>query len=158
MTAIGPVACALLALVIVVTAMLDAPARRRHAPRPAPPRRVEITDPPPPPGALTRSRTDAHANALIHAYDRMLMRRLLTPIGLPAPDPGNPGATLRLVEDPYGAITEPGGRVLLVKNPPDGPHATTALPVPPHITDPVTAAAWTYSVDRDTYLQLARRT
>jgi hypothetical protein len=35
---------------------------------------------------------------------------------------------------------------------------TVALPVPPYVDDPVEAAAWSYDVDRDTYLTLARRT
>lgn len=106
---------------------------------------------------LDRER-DAHSLAAARAYEAMLTRRLLEPVAPPAPDPGNPGAQLRLARDVYGAVTEPRGLLLLVQNPPDGLYAPLALPVPPGSDDPVTAAAWTYDVPRDTYLQLARRT
>jgi hypothetical protein len=79
-------------------------------------------------------------------------------VGSPAPDPGNPGQVLRLVEAPAGGLGD--SRVLLATDPATG--QVVALPVPVTITGPVEAAAWTYT-DPDhelpiTYTDLARRT
>lgn len=98
----------------------------------------------------------ARTLAAAHDYWRMHTERLLVDVAPPAPDPGNPGATLRLVEDPHGAITIPRGRLLLAVNPATG--LPVAVEVPPDTADPLAAAAWTYDTDPDTYRGLARRT
>lgn len=94
-------------------------------------------------------------------YETMLAEHLLIQTGPPVPDPGNPGHTLRLADDPHRAITR--GRVLLATNPANS--ELLALPVHPTSTDPLAAAAWTYDdpdspvrVDAATYARLARRT
>lgn len=90
------------------------------------------------------------------------------PVIATAADPGNPGRVLRLCRDPHGLAGRAGGRVLLAVNgsaSPDGTHTTHALPVPAHLGDPLTAAAWTYDDPDDpvrctpaTYAALTRRT
>lgn len=94
-------------------------------------------------------------------YDVMIRERMLVELGF-SHDPGNPGALLQLVADPYGVLpgSAPGGRVLLARNAPTGHGERTvhAIPVPPDITDPLAAAAWTYDVPAADYARLARRT
>ena len=72
-----------------------------------------------------------------------------------APDPGNPGAVLRLCDIPRV------GRVLLMRN--GSPDRSGALRVygelvPASIDDPVAAAAWQYGCSVNTYRRLQRRT
>jgi hypothetical protein len=109
--------------------------------------------------------TAAHDYAAAHRYEDMISAALLFPaaVATPAvPDPGNPGNPLRLLVDPHGAIApQPGGRVLLAVDPAAralGKPSLVAIPVPPHLDDPLAAAAWTYDVPPDTYAALARRT
>lgn len=77
----------------------------------------------------------------------LLDRGELVPVpgaGLVA-DPGNPGWELLLAEDRTGSL--PGVRVLLALNAAlnaDGVREVVGLLVPDHLTDPLTAAAWTY--------------
>ena len=77
-----------------------------------------------------------------------------------APDPGNPGCTLRLYEMPPG----PNGRLsrlLLVVNGSverDGNRRRYGLGVPADIDDPVAAAGWTYGLTGEQYARLVRRT
>jgi hypothetical protein len=79
-----------------------------------------------------------------------------------APDPGNPGQVLTLCDLPAAIRnTYPGPvRLLLCSNgtpEPDGTRRRFALQVPPHHTDPVTAAAELYGWTRHEYASLARR-
>lgn len=143
---IAAVACVILAAAILATVLAGSP-------RDAAAARLDAAH-----GRQHGRERAARSLAAAGAYETMLTRRLLTPAAPAVPDPGNPGAVLRLAIDVYGAVTEPRGLLLLVQNPPDGLHTPLALPVPPGVGDPVTAAAWTYDVPRDTYLQLARRT
>jgi hypothetical protein len=72
-----------------------------------------------------------------------------------APDPGNPGAELRL----YDFRQE--SRVLLAVNGSverDGTRRRYGLTVPASIADPVAAAGWTYGLSADQYSTLQRRT
>jgi hypothetical protein len=76
-----------------------------------------------------------------------------------APDPGNAPHRLELYEPPPGLV--PGSRILLMTNgSPDrsGHRRRYAELVPADIGDPVTAAAWQYGCDRETYARLVRRT
>ncbi|NUR91192.1 MAG: hypothetical protein HOY71_44560 [Nonomuraea sp.] len=71
------------------------------------------------------------------------------------PDPGNPGAELRLYDLP--GFT----RVLLAVNGSlerDGRRRRYGLMVPPDVDDPLSAAGWTYGLTGDQYSQLSRRT
>jgi hypothetical protein len=146
---IATVACGLLAVACAVAVTLDACTRPpRIDPAAVLDEFARLT--------LLELAHAAASCAAAHAYDDMLTRGLLEQSGPAVPDPGNPGAVLRLTCDTHGAITQRGGRVLLAVNPADG--LTVALPVPPYVDDPVEAAAWSYDVDRDTYLTLARRT
>ncbi|MFC4059707.1 DUF6745 domain-containing protein [Planomonospora corallina] len=72
-----------------------------------------------------------------------------------APDPGNPGAELRL----YDMRRET--RVLLAVNGSverDGRRRRYGLTVPGFLDDPVAAAGWTYGLSAEQYSLLARRT
>ncbi|WP_242902784.1 DUF6745 domain-containing protein [Actinomadura terrae] len=72
-----------------------------------------------------------------------------------APDPGNPGAELRL----YDLRRET--RVLLAVNGSverDGRRRRYGLTVPGSLDDPIAAAAWTYGLPADAYSLLVRRT
>jgi hypothetical protein len=73
-----------------------------------------------------------------------------------ADDPGNPGAVLRLYDQPNDR-----NRLLLAINGSverDGTRRQYGLRVPPWFTDPVDAAAWTYGLTGPQYAQLQRRT
>ncbi|GAB2617777.1 hypothetical protein GCM10027168_57720 [Streptomyces capparidis] len=77
-----------------------------------------------------------------------------------APDPGNPGADLRLYHLPRQVWGAPA-RVLLVVNgsaEPDGRHRRYGLSVPDTVNDPVAAAGWSYGLSGAQYARLARRT
>jgi hypothetical protein len=85
-----------------------------------------------------------------HFVDRAALRLVAD-----APDPGNPGARLRLYD--LRADT----RVLFVVNGSverDGTRRRHGLTVPGFLTDPVEAAAWTYGLTAEQYSLLARRT
>ncbi|WP_347593071.1 DUF6745 domain-containing protein [Acrocarpospora sp. B8E8] len=72
-----------------------------------------------------------------------------------APDPGNPGAELRLYD------MRKDTRVLLAINGSverDGTRRQYGLTVPGYLPDPITAAGWTYGLSAEQYSQLARRT
>lgn len=77
-----------------------------------------------------------------------------------APDPGNPGFSLRLYDSPsveWGAPT----RVLLAVNGSverDGRRRRYGLTVPASFDDPIAAAGWSYGLTGELYAQLARRT
>ena len=77
-------------------------------------------------------------------------------------DPGNPAGALALAQHRIG------GRVLLAVNAtpePDGSHRLVTVPVPTHLRDPLSAAAWTYDDETHPvrctplmYAHLTRRT
>ncbi|WP_093257971.1 DUF6745 domain-containing protein [Thermostaphylospora chromogena] len=72
-----------------------------------------------------------------------------------APDPGNPGAELRLYD------MRGNTRVLLAVNGSaerDGHRRRYGLTVPGHFSDPIAAAGWTYGLSAEQYSQLVRRT
>jgi len=72
-----------------------------------------------------------------------------------APDPGNPGAELRLYD------LRRDTRVLLAVNGSverDGRRRQYGLTVPSNFDDPVAAAGWTYGLSADQYAMLLRRT
>jgi hypothetical protein len=92
-------------------------------------------------------------------WDAYLDQARLSPVAA-RPDPGNPGASLRLYDLP-GAAGARTARILLAVNgspEPGGQHRQYALTVPADIDDPVAAAAWTYGLTAAQYAQLARRT
>lgn len=92
-------------------------------------------------------------------WDAYLDQARLSPVAA-RPDPGNPGARLRLYDLPAAAGARPA-RILLAVNgspEPGGQHRQYALTVPASIDDPVAAAAWTYGLTSAQYAQLARRT
>lgn len=77
-----------------------------------------------------------------------------------SPDPGNPGAELRLYDVPR-AVWGLAARVLLVVNGSrerDGTRRRYGLAVPRFLNDPVSAAGWTYGLTGPQYATLARRT
>jgi hypothetical protein len=99
-------------------------------------------------------------------WGRLVAAGVLRPVAAPTLDPGNPvGTRLLLVEHITGAFGE--CRVLLAVNGSpnaDGQHDPVAIPVPPHFTDPLAAAAWTYddphhplATTRAAYARLAHR-
>ncbi|MEV0997192.1 DUF6745 domain-containing protein [Nonomuraea sp. NPDC050202] len=72
-----------------------------------------------------------------------------------APDPGNPGSELRL----YDMRRET--KVLVAVNGSverDGRRRRYGLTVPGHLTDPLSAAGWTYGLSAEQYSRLLRRT
>ncbi|MBF6137261.1 hypothetical protein IU501_30245 [Nocardia otitidiscaviarum] len=77
-----------------------------------------------------------------------------------APDPGNPGAELRLYDLPRRHRRE-RSRVLLVVNGSrerDGTRRRYGLNVPEQIADPLAAAGWSYGLTGTQYASLRRRT
>jgi hypothetical protein len=128
------------------------------------------TDPPTRPGAgpvTGEAFAQVWAQAERVGWARLVAAGVLRPVAAPAIDPGNPvGARLVLVEHIGGAFGD--CRVLLALNPcpdRDGVHELVAIPVPPHFTDAIAAAAWTYDdpdhpvrTTRSTYARLTRRT
>jgi len=77
-------------------------------------------------------------------------------------DPGNPGQTITLYELPEqlaGMYGDEPVRVLLCTNATverDGTRHRFGLTVPAQISDPVAAAAWTFSLSPTQYRALAR--
>ena len=77
------------------------------------------------------------------------------------PDPGNPGAELRLYDDLPGKGWGALGRVLVVTNgtpEPGGHRRRYGINVPRDLDNPVAAAAWTYGLTGELYATLQRRT
>jgi hypothetical protein len=77
------------------------------------------------------------------------------------PDPGNPGAELKLYDDIPDKGWGAPGRVLVVTNgtpEPDGHRRRYGINVPGNFDNPIDAAAWTYGLTGELYAALARRT
>lgn len=118
-----------------------------------------ITDP-------TVDRIAGEANVEIRrcAIEAMGWDRYITAAGLSlhsaADDPGNPGQRLELFNAPADLIGTPVRVLLCVNGSPerDGTRRRYGLTVPADMDDPVSAAAWTYDLDRDGYALLTRRT
>jgi hypothetical protein len=92
-------------------------------------------------------------------WDRFVVDARLTPVGAPAPDPGNPGHHLVLYDVPEQLFDEPV-RVLLATNGTverDGTRRRFGLTVPANIRTPLDAAAWTYGLSSDDYARCQRR-
>ncbi|RJL22711.1 DUF6745 domain-containing protein [Bailinhaonella thermotolerans] len=92
-------------------------------------------------------------------WDEYIRAAGLRPVGR-APDPGNPGAELRLYDLPSFAREAPA-RLLLAVNGSlerDGTRRRYGLRVPARFDDPVAAAGWTYGLTAPQYARLARRT
>jgi hypothetical protein len=94
-------------------------------------------------------------------WDWLVDHTGIRPIAI-TPDPANPTATLNLYDlpDDLSPYDEPV-RLLLCTNAtpePDGHHRRYGLTVPATITDPLTAAAWTFNLTPDHYQQLQRAT
>ncbi|QXJ20800.1 hypothetical protein AGRA3207_001575 [Actinomadura graeca] len=94
------------------------------------------------------------------AIERMGWETFISRTGLEplaeSDDPANPGALLRLYDIPNA-----DARLLVMRNgSPDrsGAHREYAEPVPPHLDDPVEAAAWQYGCPVEVYRRLERRT
>lgn len=102
---------------------------------------------------LARWRMIEHRQALAVIAATM---RPASPRDIPGavPDPGNPGRWIYLADDRAGRRW----LVCVDGSPEGGTHQTHRIQVPAAQTDPVTAAAWTYSVSPAVYAGLARRT
>jgi hypothetical protein len=82
----------------------------------------------------------------------------LKQVGEAVPDPGNPGEDLALYDVPSKIYGTPV-RVLVCTNATverDGSRHKFGLTVPASITDPVSAAGWTFNLNPSQYAQLAR--
>jgi hypothetical protein len=91
-------------------------------------------------------------------WDRFVAEAELSQVGDTLEDPGNPGQTIALYDVPE-QIYDEAVRVLLCTNATvesDGTRRRFGLTVPANINDPISAAAWTFDVDPETYRQLAR--
>lgn len=94
-------------------------------------------------------------------WDRFVADLDLVQVGDAVPDPGNPGHTLALFEVPRGILDQRPSRVLLCTNATverDGTRRQYGLEVPPLISDPISAAAWTFGIDPYDYLTLTTAT
>ena len=77
-----------------------------------------------------------------------------------ADDPGNPGNKLKLYQVPRKFVGSEMNLLICVNTTPkrDGTIPKYGITVPVSINDAVAAAAWTFDVSRDDYLQLMRTT
>ncbi|WP_329792612.1 hypothetical protein V1227_12130 [Lentzea sp. DG1S-22] len=108
---------------------------------------------------VVRILTEPDADLRMAAADSLGWERYIAeadpPLAARAPDPGNPGFDLELYD------LWPRTRILLVVNGSverDGTRRRYGLQVGPWVRDPVQAAAETYGLRKDQYLQLLRRT
>jgi len=128
-------------------------ARAAPALRPRPVRLARRADP-----ARARRRVPPDRRRAA-GWDRFVADARLALVDGPAADPGNPGGTLSLYE--YSASVERGARLLLCSNASperDGSVRRFGLHVPTTVDDAVSAAAWTFGLDRTTYERLERAT
>jgi len=74
-------------------------------------------------------------------------------------DPGNPGAELRLYDQPTQGWGAPERVLLVVNGTPesDGHHRRYGLGVPAEIDNPIAAAGWSYGLPQEHYARLIRR-
>lgn len=89
-------------------------------------------------------------------WDRFVVDAGLSQVGATVSDPGNPGHFLALYDVPAAIYDEPV-RVLLCDNATperDGTRRRFGLTVPADISDPVSAAAWTFGLRGADYRQL----
>ena len=89
-------------------------------------------------------------------WDRFIKEGNLVQSGATVPDPANPGHVLSLYKVPM-AIVETNTHVLLCDNATperDGTRRRFGLLVPGTITDPLAAAAWTFGLPAEHYLQM----
>jgi hypothetical protein len=92
-------------------------------------------------------------------WDQFIADAHLSQVGSTVPDPGNPGHHLALYDVPE-RIYDAAIRVLLCTNGTverDGRRRRFGLTVPATITDPLSAAAWTYGVPVEQYQRLEVR-
>ena len=92
-------------------------------------------------------------------WDRFIDQAAMVPVGLPVPDPGNPGQELALYDVP-SRVYRAHVRVLLCTNGSterDGTRRRFGLTVPGHFADPVAAAAWSFGWTREQYAALEHR-
>ena len=92
-------------------------------------------------------------------WDQFVVEAELAQVGEVVDDPGNPGCTITLYDVPAAIYDEPV-RVILVTNGTTergGVRRKFGLTVPADIDDPIAAAAWTYGVTREQYLEIERR-
>lgn len=91
-------------------------------------------------------------------WPRFIEDAELSMVGDPVPDPGNPGHTLSLFDIPQQLFAE-RVRILLCTNATaerDGTRHRFGLSVPAQISDPISAAAWSFGVDPTFYRTLER--
>jgi hypothetical protein len=118
------------------------------------------------PDALTVDWILGHPNAEVRraACERIGWDRFAAQAGLAAvdrcPDPANPGHDLALYDLPEAIFERPVRLLVCVNASPDrdGTRRRFGLTVPADVPDALTAAAWTFGIDRDTYAGLTRAT
>jgi hypothetical protein len=110
---------------------------------------------------LREKNSEVRRVAIEHmGWGRFIAESGMVPCAGPVADPGNPGRTLTLYDIP-DVVYRRKVRVLLCTNgSPDrsGAERVYGLTVDGSIADPVEAAARSYRVSREEYLQLGRRT
>ena len=93
-------------------------------------------------------------------WDRFIADAGLQQVGATIADPGNSGQTLSLWDVPEQIYGDTDIRVLLCSNGTierDGTRRKFGLTVPAEISDPISAAAWGYDLDAETYAKCQRR-
>jgi hypothetical protein len=91
-------------------------------------------------------------------WDQFVVDAHLQQVGGSVADPGNPGRTLALYDVPEQMFDEPV-RVLICDNATperDGSRRRFGLTVPAELSDPVSAAAWTFGLSGAEYARLER--
>lgn len=91
-------------------------------------------------------------------WDEFIAQAKLELLSDPVDDPGNEGNTLALYSVPAGVFEEPVNVLLCTNGTPerDGTRRRFGLTVPANITDPVSAAGWTYGLSAEAYREVMR--